>query len=371
MSGRTLPAYGTGSLADILPSIGAHLGVPGAVDRLGLAAAERYVVLLVDGLGAEQLRTFAEHAPFLAGLPERTITSSVPSTTATAVTSLGTGLPPGAHGLAGYSFWYPPIRDVLTTLRWPSGVSGEDVQPQLTYLERLTGAGVECGTVAPAPFARSGLTTAALRGARFWAVGNEADPAARLQLVTSAVEVGDRSVTYCYERSLDHAGHPHGVGSAQWLAALGWADGLARRLREALDDSVRVVVTGDHGMINVPPDARLIVEDHPTLLRDVTALAGEGRLRQLMVAEGTADAVAARWRDALGERAWVLTREEAVADGWFGDLAPRFAGRFGDVLVAMADEGAVMTRRLPRELGLVGMHGSLTPAEMLVPLLVA
>jgi len=371
MSGPTLPAYGTGSLADLLPSIGAHLGVSGAVDRLGLAGADGYVVLLIDGLGVEQLRAFADHAPFLAGLPERTITSSVPSTTATAITSLGTGLPPGAHGLAGYSFWYPPIRDVLTTLRWPTGVSGEDVQPQLTYLERLSGAGVECGTVAPAPFARSGLTTAALRGARFWPVLNETDLAARVRLVASAVEVGDRTVTYCYERGLDHAGHPHGVGSGQWLAALARADDLARRLREALDGSVRLVVTGDHGMVNVPPDARLIVEDHPVLLRDVTALAGEGRLRQLMVADGAADAVASRWRDALGERAWVLTREEAVAEGWFGDLAPRFAGRFGDVLVAMAGDGAVMTRRLPRELGLVGMHGSLTSAEMLVPLLVS
>ena len=366
-----VPAYGTGSLADLLPSAAAHLGVPGVVDRLGLPPADRYVVLLVDGLGAEQLRAYADRAPFLAGLPERTLTSTVPSTTATALTSLGTGLVPGAHGLAGYSFWYPPIRDVLTTLRWPAGVSGEDVQPQLTAFERTSGAGVACGTVAPANFARSGLTTAALRGARFWPVHDEADLSARLTLVASAAELGDRSLTYCYERGLDHAGHPHGVGSQPWLTALARADELALRLRDSLDESVRLLVTGDHGMVNVPLDARLIVEDQPSLLRDVNALAGEGRLRQLMVAAGTAEAVASRWRDAMGERAWVRTREEAVAEGWFGELAPRFAGRFGDVLVAMADDGAVMTRRLPRELGLVGMHGSLTSAEMVVPLLIA
>jgi hypothetical protein len=371
MAGPLLPAYGTGSLADLLPSVGAHLGVSGASDRLGLPPADRYVVLLVDGLGAEQLRTFSDRAPFLAGLPERTITSSVPSTTATALTSLGTGLPPGAHGLAGYSFWYPQIRDVLTTLRWPAGVSGEDVQPQLTSFERASGAGVECGTVAPANFARSGLTTAALRGARFWPVGDESDLPARVELVSSSVELGARSLTYCYERGLDHAGHPHGVGSGPWLAALASADHLAKRLREALGDSVRLVVTGDHGMVNVPANARLIVEDQPALLRDVTALAGEGRLRQLMVSAGTADAVASRWREALGERAWVRTRADAVEEGWFGDLAPRFADRFGDVLVARSDDGAVMTRTLPRELGLVGMHGSLTSAEMLVPLLIA
>lgn len=370
MTGPLIPRYGEGTIADLLPSIGAWLGVPGATDRLGVPAADRYLVLLIDGLGAEQLRAFAERAPYLAGLGERTITSGVPSTTATSITSLGTGLVPGAHGLAGYSFWYPPIRDVLTTLRWPSRVSGEDVQPQLTFFERLQGAGVACGTIAPANFAGSGLTTAALRGPRFWPVTNEADLAGRVDLAVASVGFGERTVSYCYERALDHAGHPHGVGSPTWLEALTRADSLARRLRSALDDAVRLVVTGDHGMVNVPPGARLIVEDVPELLRDVTAFAGEGRLRQLMVTDGTADAVASRWRGVLGERAWVRTRDEAVAEGWFGELAPRFAGRFGDVLVAMADDGAVMSRKLPKELTLLGMHGSLTPAEMVVPLLI-
>ena len=365
-----VPAYGAGTIADLLPSIGAQLGVPGAADRLGLPPAEHYLVLLVDGLGADQLRAFADRAPYLAGLGERTITSGVPSTTATSIASLGTGLAPGAHGLAGYSFWYPPIRGVLTTLRWPSRISGEDVQPQLTFFERLLGAGIACSTVAPAAFAGSGLTTAALRGPRFWPVTNESDLAGRVELAVASAGLGERTVSYCYERALDHAGHPHGVGSPQWLAALARADELARRLRRSLDDSVRLVVTGDHGMVNVPAAARIVVEDAPGLLAEVTAFAGEGRLRQLMVADGAAEAVASRWRAELGERAWVRTRPEAVAEGWFGELASRFAGRFGDVLVAMADDGAVLSRTLPKELSLVGMHGSLTAAEMTVPLLV-
>jgi hypothetical protein len=370
MSVPLVPRYGTGTLADLLPSIGAHLQTAGATDRLGVPDADRYVVLLIDGLGSELLQSFADRAPYLAGLSERTITSGVPSTTATSITSLGTGLAPGAHGVAGYSFWYPPIRDVLMTLRWPSGVSGEDVQPQLTFFERLQRAGVACGTVAPANFAGSGLTTAALRGPRFWPVTNEADLSGRVDLAVASAGLAERTVTYCYERALDHAGHERGAGSPEWLAALARADELAQRLRAALDDSVRLVVTGDHGMINVPAGNRLIIEDAPHLLRDVTAVAGEGRLRQLMVADGSADAVASRWRAELAERAWVRTRTEAAAEGWFGELAPRFAARFGDVLVAMADDGAVMSRKLAREMSLVGMHGSLTPAEMVVPLLI-
>ena len=133
MSDPLVPGYGRSTIADLLPSLGAHLGVPGASDRLGLPPARRYLVVLVDGLGGGLLADFADQAPYLSGLTGRTITCGVPSTTATSITSLGTGLPPGGHGIAGYSFWYPPERVVLNTLRWPANISGLDVQPQLTY----------------------------------------------------------------------------------------------------------------------------------------------------------------------------------------------------------------------------------------------
>ena len=363
-----LPDYDTSTLADLLPSLGAHLGVPGAVDRLGLPPAERYLVALVDGLGHHQLNDYAEHAPYLSGLIRRVITSGVPSTTATSITSLGTGLVPGQHGIAGYSFWYPSERMVLNTLKWPAALSGLDVQPQLTYFERLASVGVRTATVAPAFFAGSGLTTAAVRGPSFLPVTNERDAARRVELAAQAVGGSGRAVGYFYERQLDHAGHEHGVGSAPWLHELASADALLAQVRAALPDDVRLIVTGDHGMINVPQASRIFAEDEPDLLAEVTALAGEGRLRQLMTRRP--DAVAARWRDRLGTSAWVRTRTEAIDEGWFGAVSPRLADRFGDVLVAMADDGAVMSRTLPKELTLVGMHGSLTPEELDVPLLV-
>lgn len=160
-----------------------------------------------------------------------------------------------------------------------------------------------------------------------------------------------------------------GVGSALWRQELERADTLVTWLRDAVPADVRLVITGDHGMLNVPRAQRVVAEDEPGLLADVTALAGEGRLRQLMT--GLPAAVVQRWRDRLGDRAWVRTRDEAVDEGWFGPLSPRLAGRFGDVLVAMADDGAVMSRTLAREFQLVGMHGSLTRAELEVPLLFA
>lgn len=370
MSDPIVPAYGETTLSDLLPSFGAQLGMPGATNLLGLPASQRYLLLLVDGLGAELLAKFSDEAPYLASLTPRAITCGVPSTTATSITSLGTGLVPGAHGIAGYSFWNPAQDAVLNTLQWPADVSGLDVQPQLTYLERLAKAGIGTGTIAPARFADSGLTTVALRDPNFWPVHDETDVERRLELAVTAVATGEKNLSYCYERALDHAGHGHGVNSPHWLRVLSWVDSLARRLRKALPDDVRLVVTGDHGMLDVPEESRILIEDDPKLSAGVAVFAGEGRLRHLMVESGQAEAVAERWRSRLGERAWVRTRQEAVEDGWFGALSPRLAGRFGDVIVAMADDGAILSRKLPKELGLIGMHGSLTSAEMVVPLLI-
>ncbi|MFT4109584.1 alkaline phosphatase family protein [Propionicimonas sp.] len=369
MSRPLVPGYGRSTLADLLPSLGAHLGLPGAQDVLGLPASHRYLVVLVDGLGRSLLDSYADQAPYLSGLAGPTITSGVPSTTATSISSLGTGLPPGRHGIAGYSFWYPPAGCVLATLRWPASIDGLDVQPQLTCFERLERAGVRTAAIAPAHFAGTGLTTAALRGPSFLPVTDERDRTRRVELALQAVTAGERALGYFYERQLDHAGHERGVGSPLWLAELGRTDRLVAQLRDALPADVRLVVTGDHGMVDVPRRQRLVVEDEPELLAGVTALAGEGRFRQLMT--GEPGALARRWRDRLGDRAWVRTRDEAIEEGWFGEVSPRLADRFGDVLVAMADDGAVMTRTLPREAELVGMHGSLTPAEMQVPLLFA
>jgi hypothetical protein len=371
MNNPCLPAYGEATLAELLPSLAARLGMRGT-DVLGLPESQRYVVLLIDGLGADALGRHAELAPFLSGLADRrVITCGAPSTTATSITSLGTGLAPGAHGIAGYTFWYRPIGAVLNALRWPSGVSGLDVQPQLTYFERLTGAGIHTGAVAPSAFANSGLTTVALRGASFWPVDDESDLDRRAELTTAAVLAGDRNLTYCYERRLDHTGHGQGIDSAAWRTTLGFVDTLAARLRASLPDDVRLVITADHGMVDVPVQGRIVVEDVPGLTDQVTAFAGEGRFRQLMVSSGSEHQVADRWRALLGERAWVRTRAEAIDEGWFGPVSGRLADRFGDVVVAMADDGAVLSRTLPGELGLVGMHGSLTAAEMEIPLLVA
>ena len=374
MEAPLVPAYGSSTLADVVPSLAASLGVDGWADALALPASDRWVVLLVDGLGALNLAAAAEEAPFLmslvAGEHSTTVTSGAPSTTATSITCLGTGLAPGQHGIVGYAFRNPVDGGYLNALTWAPGLSALDVQPRLTAFERLARQGVSITSVSPARFAGTGLTEAALRGARFHSVPDEEDHPSRIQWTADGASAGDKALVYLYERSLDHTGHGQGWQTDAWRTVLRRIDALVRDLRAALPDDVRLLVTGDHGMIDSPPDRWVVAEDVPGLTDDLTLLAGEGRFRQLYCAPQHADAVAARWAKALGERAWVVQREEAVTSGWFGPVDRRMAERYGDVLVVLRDDWAVMTRTQPKEFGLVGMHGSLTEFEMRVPVLV-
>ena len=368
-----LPAYGRSTLADLLPSVGHHLGVTGCdADVLGLPAANRYVVLLVDGLGHDLVVRAADRAPWLsARLGDRPLTSGVPATTVTSLTSLGTGLPPGQHGMVGITSRVPSTGEVLNALSWESDLLPETYQPYPTMFERAAAAGVGVTSVGLQRFASTGLTQAALRGPRFVPFPSEKDTQLRIDLVADAVSRGQRTLVYAYERELDHTGHAKGCGSAAWHDQLSRVDTMLARLRDALPSDVVLLVTGDHGMVDVPADRRLVIEDEPELAAGVDVVAGEARFRHLYVDRDDPASVARRWRDRLGDRAWVRTRDEAIDEGWFGPVRDDVLERYGDVLAAPSGEWAFMTRTFPQEMELVGMHASLTPVEMRVPLVVA
>jgi hypothetical protein len=283
---------------------------------------------------------------------------------------LGTGLPPGQHGMVGYTSRVPSTAEILNALTWESDLVATAYQAKPTLFERAVAAGVSVSAVALERFERSGLTQAGLRGPEFIGYADERAAERRIALTVGAALRGERSLVYAYERELDHTGHVDGCGSALWRRHLGRIDRMIGRLREALPDDAVLVVTGDHGMVDVPPWHQILVEDTPDLLAGVDALAGEGRFRQLYVDREPVPAVAARWAERLGDKAWVRTRDEAIDQGWFGSVDPDLTERWGHVLVAMRTDWAVMTRQFPRELTLVGMHGSLTDVEMTVPLLV-
>lgn len=364
------PAYEDRSLGDLLPAVARALGVDAGLgpSSIKLPDARSYVVFLVDGLGFELLRDHEEHAPYLHSLLGDPLTVGVPSTTATSLTSLGTALTPGTHGVVGFTSRIPGTDDLLNALMWSKSVDPREWQPHPTAMARLVAAGVHTTVVNKREFEMSGLTVAGQRGAEF--VG--ADKVGERLAAGLAASSATPSVTYLYDGDLDWTGHRYGVASMSWQLQLSMIDAAAEQLREALPDDVRVVVVADHGMVDSPPHSRLDVDDHAELLDGVVVLGGEARFRHVYCRHGAVDDVRATWQTAVGERAEVLTRDEAISRGWFGTMTSAVRPRVGDVLVAARGDFSVMsTSAFPYEARLVGLHGSLTSAEMLIPVLVA
>lgn len=364
------PAYGGRTLGDVLPAVAAALGVDVGFHETSLVMPEapRYVIFLVDGLGYRLVAEHAEQAPYLHALLADPGVAGVPSTTATSLTSLGTALTPGEHGLVGFTSRIPGTEKLLNALWWDKEkVDPVLWQPNPTGFARLRSAGVHATVVSKREFMDSGLTLSGYRGAEF--VG--ADKIGERIAGVVAASAESPSVTYVYDGDLDWTGHRYGVNSPQWRAQLGAIDDSVEQLREALDPAVRLVVVADHGMIDSPISARVDVDEHPELREGVQLIGGEARFRHLYCAGGAVEDVLATWRGFLGDRATVLARDEAIGRGWFGTVVPPVRPRLGDVIVAAGGDLAVIsTADFPYENMLVGLHGSLTPAEMEIPILV-
>nr|WP_296071328.1 nucleotide pyrophosphatase/phosphodiesterase family protein [uncultured Actinoplanes sp.] len=373
------PAYGGGSLADLLPSLSAVLGVPGAADVLGLAAhldgAERIGVLLVDGLGAYQIGLASAFAPVLADLAAGsggyagTLTSGFPSTTPVSLVTLGTGAPPGAHGVLGFTVRRPDGR-VLNHIFWADDPDPMVWQPVPTRFSAAATSGVAVTAVTRPEFEGSGLTVSANRGAAF--VAASAGPEIAERMLTALSGTGP-ALVYGYFRDLDRAGHEDGVNSAGWQAAARDVDDLLDRLVHGLPDRSALLVVADHGQINIPPDARFDMVDIPDLSIGVAGVAGEPRVRYLHCVDGARDDVMATWSGVLQDNAWVRTGDQVIDEGWFGDMTAEHRQRVGDVVVICRRRAIALATgwEPPAVRKLIAHHGSLTAAEMTVPLLIA
>lgn len=373
------PAYGQASLADVMPGVLAGLGVAAASDPLGLATqldgVRRVVLLQVDGLGYYQLAPAATVAPVLADVVAgrlgqlRPITAAFPSTTPTGLTTLGTGVSPGTHGVVGFRVRMPGSDQVLTHIRWRDDPQPERWQPVPTGFERAAAAGVTVRVVARPEYDGSGLTRSAWRGGRYMPA-DDADQLAT-ELLAALADDPAPSLVYGYLPDLDAVGHWYGLESPEWRQAAVLTDRLIERLVAGLPADAALLVTADHGQLDIPQQTRLDLASEPELRAGVRVIAGEARVRYLHPEPGATEDVLAAWRGRLGQAAWVGTREEAVAAGWFGPVTPAHLPRIGEVVVVCRGRYAVMSTGTEpaRDAQLVAYHGALTAVEMLVPLL--
>jgi hypothetical protein len=361
----------------VLPSVAAVLGVDGGTDRLDLAArlggARRVCVVLVDGMGYHLLPELAPHAPLLAqvlrgGAGELTeLACTFPSTTPTSLASFGTGVQPGEHGVLGFTLNVPGTDRVLTHIFWRDDPRPQEWQPMPTWFQRCVAAGMDATVVLPKPFVGSGLTDAAYRGARVAAVGRDDDYVERVLAELRAAP----GLVYAYASALDTAAHVFGIASPEWAAAAAGIDVLLSRLFEGLPPDAALVVTADHGGLDVGPDARIDLDAEPALADGVRIVAGEPRLRYLHTIDGAASDVLDRWRAVLGARATIVGRDEAIDSGWFGPVPAAHRARIGDVVVVCTDAIAVLaTQHEPPEISkLIGFHGAATAVETAIPLI--
>lgn len=372
-----IPRYGESSLSDVMPSVLAALGV-GTDNRLDLAETARAVVVLVDGMGLVGLRARADAAPFLSSMACRELTAGFPSTTVTSLASLSTGVPAGEHGMTGYSSYVAEVGEPVNWLSWRQ-VSGKDdlrevlepeeIQSHTTVWQQAAEAGVAVTIASSRDFEGTGLTRAVFRGGRFRGVTTSGD---MLVQASEAADLGHRSLVYTYASELDFIGHVRGPASDSWTAQLSMIDRQIELLAARLPTGTAMYVTADHGMTAMLQEQTVDADEEGSPLRDgVVAIAGEPRMRHVHARAGAAADVLRTWRAVLGDRAWVLDADTAIASGLFGPIVtPTARARIGDVVaIATGGLGIVQRKRESRLSALPGHHGALTDAELLVPLL--
>ena len=357
-----LPDYAGANVRGIIPAL---LG-PTAWNELPtwmpapVAASRRAVLLVLDGLGWGQLRERSELAPTLAGMQGGPITTVAPTTTATALTSITTGLTPAEHGLVGYRVAFGG--EVLNVLKWcvddtdrRRSLPPAQVQPYRAFLDH------EVPVVSPAELQGSAFTEAHLRGSR--PVGWRAASSMAVE-VGRLLRSGERFV-YAYYSGIDRIAHERGFGEF-YDAELRAADEIVAAIAEQLTDDAVLLVTADHGQVQVGDSIVTLPEE---IRRELTLQSGEGRFRWLHVRPGAVEEVLAAAHQHFGDSTWVVTKEQTIDECWFGSvIAPPIASRLGDIALVPF---APISFDDPADTGpfeLICRHGSLTADEVEVPL---
>ena len=360
-----VPAYHDACVTALVPALLEGSAAPTWLPAKVLQARQ-ILLLVLDGLGWLQLQDRTEVAPTLTDMAGGPITTVAPSTTAAALTSISTGLPPGEHGMVGYRIAVggssgPPHGEILNALRWSTG-NGD---ARCRYDPRLFQPCEMFGSQRPpvvtrAQFADSGFTAAHLSDTRLFGY---ADRGGLVDQVLGAF-AREEPFVYAYWDDIDRTAHEFGLAE-RYNDELAACDAMVAELLHRLPAGTAVVVTADHGQVHV--GERLI-----HLPAEVTGLvdgqSGEARFRWLHSRPGAASDLPAAAHQAFDSVGWVRSVDEVVSAGWLGDRVTTAArGRLGDVAVVARDSVAFVDPAEASSIELIGRHGSLTADEMLVP----
>lgn len=389
---------GARHLSAVLPALSAAIGHPAPTKihadpkacqvALGLPDASSAIVVLVDGLGYWNLAMRLGHAPYLRSLMndsanQRPIATCAPSTTAAAMATFGTGTCPGLTGMAGYTQLEPASHKLIQLIQFkdalapkpanphiptPPMIDPLDLQRERTVFEKLHEQGVRVTSSGLPKFAGSPLTEAALRGTDY-----QANVTPRDRVLASACAARKPGLTYLYVRDADKVGHNYGWDSEHWVATFEHIDSQLALLKRSSPKGTLIVIIADHGMVQTDMGQRIDIAAESTLTQGVELVGGEPRSLMLYAEQGeSADAIADRWRNRLGDTALVRTKEQAFSDGLFGSVADRVRPMIGDVIVQASGAATFVDSRTQSDKAthLPSVHGSQTMLEMDIPCLI-
>jgi hypothetical protein len=357
-----------GRLSDVF--ISALGSITGKDNRLGFAKANRSIVVLVDGLGSENLRTAAGHAPFLnARLRDsKSINTVFPSTTASAITSFGTGARPSQHGIFGYSVFdreAAAVRNMLTG--WGSDADPAHYQPLDSIATKARGLGVDVFSVGPAEYADSGFTKLNMLGSSYRAAKSIGD---RVLEAKKIIRESKKSLTYLYVPELDSTAHAMGVASTAWLNKLEELDAAMRELASELPADTGLILTADHGIVDVPSENQVMLDE--ISIPGLLAVSGDPRNTFIYLDDAVeVNAVAVELTKELKGRVIVATTAEVIAKGWFGGQPSSNIRLLPDLFLISTSNFACYHRGWckPQSLRMIGQHGGISASELSVPLL--
>jgi len=378
---------GTDNFIDLVRGLAAlaggpdlHEGTPGSDLQERIGASEHLVFVLVDGLGINLLEQLPQTS-FLRSHLEGEMRAVFPSTTACALTALATGQWPAAHGIPGW--WaYLAERDLsVVTLRYETRFGGKDLQREGVNIQDLWPIEAWMANMArdalsyiPRPFWNSTFSRYLRGGQPGWGYSSVVDACERACM--RVIDARIPTFTFLYLPELDSASHRYGWDSYQAHLALRLMDAELMRLAEGIDGKARLVISADHGHMNIQTENRLpIYADDPMLKLLKAPPTGEPRTPVFHVHEGQGEAFVAEFAGRFGDKMALIDIDTAAALQLFGPgpLSDAAKNRFGD-FIGIALEPVTLQYfkgdETP-ETAHIGYHAGLTPEEMRIPLIMA
>lgn len=349
----------------------ALLAVQSKANPLGLRPKKKIVVVLVDGLGVEQIKQRAGHAPWLASqLTTASIThSAFPATTTVNVGSFATGLMPGEHGLVGHLVWDRHHDERLNLLvGWNERTDPMVWQPHPTVSEQAILAGIQANVVTAGEYKDTPYTKATMRGAKFIAAESWAERTGAARQILAAKE---SSITYLYIPELDKYGHKNGWTSSGYASMLEDLDVELRAFVSKLPADTGVLITADHGMVETTKEKQLILDDLVDRGGHTQFYGGDTRVGFVYLVSPDSIPAVVENLEPLSYAFDMVSTSSAIAAGWFGKVGDQASSRLPELMLLARGNYTLYHSKYfkPRSFEMISHHGALSPAETRIPLL--